>query len=227
MHLFVIPDANRRWDEKNKLPKGKEHLAGYEAFKTLLESVWDLGVTHFTFWGLSIANFAREKEEVACLKALLHTAIDELWQRTERPCWDIKFRVVGDIAFRLPWRLCQKIEDLEARTKHHDKKHLTLLLAYDGEWDLDVRDTQMRLTLPPLIEPSRATKRKLLPSGFLPDVDLMVRTGGEPHLSGAPLAIQMANAHIHFSDTYWPDFSVKELEEAIRIFKSRPRRFGK
>lgn len=229
LHLFIIPDGNRRW-ERASIGQGQRsrgHRAGYEVFKHLARNVWGLGVTDFTFWALSLDNFHnRKKPEVDFLLALLEQGIAELREMLEKEERKIRFRVVGDTGFRIPWQTLLEMDRLEDDTKCNRDGTLTLLVAYDGIWDLTTATERMRSGGRSMTGTPYGLLRYLLPSANIPNVDLMVRTGGEPHLSGAALPLQMANAHLHFTDTFWPDFTIRDLATAVADFKKRQRRLG-
>lgn len=230
LHVFVIPDGNRRWGRASigrgsLLPHG--HRAGYEVFKHMTRHIWELGVTDFTFWALSIDNFQkRRKQEVDALLELLRRGVTELREMLEKEERKIKFQVVGDTAFRIPWQTLREMDQLENDTKCNSNGTLTLLVAYDGIWDLTTAFERGRSSGHSITGISYEAFRSLLPSERIPSVDLMVRTGGEPHLSGAALPLQMADAHIHFSDILWPDFTMQDLATIIADFKKHSRRLG-
>lgn len=225
----MIPDGNRRW-ERASIGRGLRshgHRAGYEVFKHMARHIWDLGVTDFTFWALSIDNFQkRRKQEVDALLELLKQGVVELREMFEKGERKIRFQVVGDTAFRIPWQTLREMDQLENDTKYNNDGTLTLLVAYDGLWDLTTAFERGRSSGHPIAGTSHGVFRSFLPSKEIPAVDLMVRTGGEAHLSGAALPLQMADAYVHFSDMLWPDFTMQDLATAIADFKKHSRRFG-
>lgn len=227
MHLFVIPDGNRRWERAQGWPLGSGHLAGYATLKQVLPDIWDTGVSHFTFWALARANkMKRDKNEMALLTDLFHTGVVELGENLISGKDKVRFRVVGDTAFNFPIKTLRKIEELERATAQYTERHFTILVMYDFEWDLLTAVSLLQRTRQKTGEPDWESIRKVLPSGFLPDVDLMFRSGHDPHLSGAALAIQMANAELHFAEKMWPDVTIQDLEKVIADFRTRERRFG-
>ena len=126
----------------------------------------------------------------------------------------------------MPVKTISKFYELENKTKNNIGPVFTLLLAYDG-----AREIQEALEI--IIKKPNKSEYAIselllenLQTGFLPPVDLMIRTGGEPHLSAGALMWQMQNAHLYFTETLWPDFSTQELAKAIADFKSKERRFG-
>ncbi len=236
-HVLAVLDGNRRYAKKQEWQNLWEgHRAGYETFRQILKSIWTYDVTHFSAWVLSMNNVLnRPKTELQFLYHLLDHAFDEVALELEKNQNDIQFYAVGEWQEFLPDTLCARIVSLQNSTAHCRKKVLTLLLAYDGKKDLMNAINRSlfpasisRAMILPNITPLITEKliKKYLSTGHLPDIDLMIRTGGEPHLSeGLPLW-QMANAHLYFTETLWPEFTETELAKAIQEFKSRERRLG-
>mgnify|MGYP001580780858 CR=1 FL=1 len=226
-HVFIIPDGNRRFAKSKRLAPHKGHLAGYIALKKIIKNIWDHNVTHFTFWALSLDNVKkRTPKEIEYLFKILEKGVKELGESKEFREKEIRLRFAGSFKNYLPVKTISKFYELENKTKNNIGPIFTLLLAYDG-----AREIQEALEII-IKKPNKseyATSELLLENlqtGFLPPVDLMIRTGGEPHLSAGALMWQMQNAHLYFTETLWPDFSTQELAKAIADFKSKERRFG-
>lgn len=231
LNLVIIPDGNRRWARQEGLHDWEGHRSGYETFKNILRNVWDLGVTNFTFWALSYSNFAkRPAEEQKFFIVLTDQAIDELEEELGRSKRDIRFRTVGEWREKLPGGLTKKLEKLHKKTAQNRGQIFTLLLIYDGIWDvytsINVIQQTCSFPLGMSVEIIDTMIHRYLPSGHIPMIDLCIRTGGEPHLSGGMLMWQMRDAHLYFTDTLWPNFTLAELESAITQFRTRERRFG-
>lgn len=225
-HVFIIPDGNRRWTKKQSLPALEGHAAGYERFKEVIKKIWDFGVTHLTIWALSKDNLKRNRLELLHIHKLLRRAIYELRDSPDFKNRDIRFRAVGDWERALPKALASEIRKLEEDTKMRRGRTLTLAIAYDGNDEMSfavgaIREHEKDAPI------TDALVRRYLPSGFLPDIDLMIRTGGEPHLSAGAFMWQMRDAQLYFLDTFWPEFSIDDLSGIIANFKERDRRFGK
>lgn len=225
-HVAIIPDRNRSWAKKRKLPVWRGHEAGYENFKNTLDKIWGFGVTHFTFWALSVDNLKkREEKEIGFLRTLLRLGVKELRESSEFKKRGIRFRVIGR------WQdfvseIAEDIKFLEETTRMRTGGIFTLCLAYDGrEEDLEHKDA-IRKNVPLSIPLTPEICNEYLWSGFLPDVDLCIRTGGEPHNSSGFLMHKMTNAYWAFPKVYWPDFSEKHLGKVISDFVSKERRFG-
>lgn len=227
MHLFVIPDGNRRWERARNLPMGSGHVAGYEVLKSVLSDVWDLGVSHLTFWALSRDNKTkRSPEEICLLMDLLKHGLGELGEKLAGGKDKVRFRVVGDTAFNLPVEILRRIEEIEKATKDFTDRHFTLLLMYDFRWEMLCAQSLLQRTTSCSEELDWERIRSCYPTGFLPDVDLMIRSD-RPHLSGGALAIQMIDPEFYFTpDRFWPDYTLETLKEAITNFRTRERRLG-
>lgn len=226
-HVFIIPDGNRRFAKSKGLASHKGHLAGYEALKIILKNIWSYNVTHFTFWALSLDNIKkRNPKEIEYLFKILETGVKELGESKEFKERKIRLRFAGSFKDYLPPKVVSKFYELEKETKNNTGPIFTLLLAYDGVKEMCEAIENIKFK----IDKTDGSIEKLMPetlqTGFLPSVDLMIRTGGEPHLSAGALMWQMQNTHLYFTETLWPDFSNEELSKAINDFKNRERRFG-
>lgn len=226
-HVFTIPDGNRRWAKSKGLPLYEGHRQGYETLRSILKNIWSLGVTHYTFWGLSMDNFRnRSKQEIAFLFRLFEQAIDELLPSSELEKEKVHFQIVGRFKELCSDSLREKIEKLEKKTSVYKNKFFTLLLGYNGDEEMEEAITLFRQNAPAEEKATLNKIRDYLWSGFLPDVDICIRTGYEPHLSGGVLMMQMRDAHLYFPQMHWPDFTIEELAKIIDDFKGRERRFG-
>ncbi len=227
-HVFIIPDGNRRWAENQGLVKWAGHQKGQEVFRSIIREIWLLGVTHLTVWGLSKDNFvSRPKMEIFILMEIFEKTFDELLSSKEVEKEKLRVRVIGRWKEFFSKELIEKILRLENKTRDYNSdKNLTLLLAYNGDEELADAVTHMHLFEPVGKRILLKNIRNWLWTRFLPDVDIMIRTGYEPHLSGAALSLQMANAHLYFPQMHWPDFTIEELKRIIDDFKNREHRFG-
>lgn len=227
LHVFIIPDGNRRWAKEKGLAPWEGHKQGYEVLRSILKKIWPLGVTHFTFWGLSMDNFInRSPEEIMFIFHLFEKAVDELLIAPELKEERVRIRIIGKLKKAVENKIQEKIRKLEKDTVFYQNKNFTLLFGYNGNEELEEAVTMLITKSPPQQRYSYNNMRNWLWTRFLPDVDIMIRTGFEAHLSGAALLMQMANAHLYFPQCHWPDFSIKKLAEIIDDFKNRQRRFG-
>lgn len=224
--VFIVPDGDRRWADDHKLNHYAGYRAGHKAFREQAHTIWDHGVTHVTAWGLSLDNLReRNTEDLGAVFSVLADAIKEFFEEIPVMKRKIRFRAVGDWRALFPSRFSDQIEALERATAHHDQGVLTLLLAYDG--DKELCDVSRRVAAqPPQNEVSFEFLKSLAATHFLPNVDIYLRTGGEPHLSGNALPFQMRNPELFFPEKYWPDFTVDDMASVIAEYKERRKRHG-
>ncbi|MFH0803636.1 MAG: polyprenyl diphosphate synthase [Candidatus Tagabacteria bacterium] len=227
-HVFTIPDGNRRWAKSKGLPPYEGHRQGYETLRSILKNIWSLEVTHYTFWGLSMDNFRnRSKQEITFLFRLFEKAIDELLSSLEMEKEKVHFQLIGRFKELCSKSLKEKIEELEEKTSGYTDKFFTLLAGYNGDEELEDAVTRYSKKLCETGEKATWNGiREHLWSSSLPDVDICIRTGFEPHLSAAVLSFQMRDAHLYFPQMHWPDFNIEEMAKIIDDFKNRERRFG-
>ncbi len=231
-NLVIIPDGNRRWARSRGLPDWEGHRQGYETFKKILRYIDETGeVKFFTFWALSRDNLTkRPLEERKFFMWLLVAAIDELEEELSRSKRGIRLKVVGEWRHKLPWRVSGRLEELEKQTVQNTGLVFTLLLVYDGKWDIKTSMSRIQLAYPHLTEVTDELIHQHLPSRHIPMIDLCIRTGeeagGMSHNSGGMLMWQMANAKIYCGGMFWPDFSIDDLTAATRRAGFLERRFG-
>ena len=224
-HIAIIMDGNGRWAKAKGLPRTAGHVQGVETVKTITEECTRLGVKYLTLYTFSTENWNRPAEEVATLMGLVLSNLEvEIFQKN-----NVRFRVIGD-RNRLPENVRQKLAEVEANTAANDKMTMVVALSYSSRWELTqaVRDivvehlanktTELTIT--------EDTISQHLQTTFMPDPELLIRTGGELRVSNY-LLWQIAYSELYFCDTFWPDFSADDLKKAILDYQSRERRFGK
>lgn len=229
LHVFIIPDGNRRWAKENGCILPSEgHLAGKKTLREIVNEIWQFGVTHLTIWGLSRDNLLNRSElEISVLMEIFNETFDELLSSSKVEKEKLRVRVVGRWKEFFMEELKQNILRLENKTRDYNSgKNLTLLLVYNGDEELTSAINQFRQYESELTIATWAKIKNHSWTRFLPDVDIMIRTGNEPHLSNGALMMQMKDAHLYFPKIHWPDFTLEELAKIIDDFKSRERRFG-
>jgi undecaprenyl diphosphate synthase len=197
LHLGIIMDGNGRWASRRGLPRGAGHRAGADAVRRVVEAAPDLGVTALTLYAFSADNWKRPPGEIAVLMRLFARHL-----HTETPrlaAEGARLTVVGR-RDRLAAPLVTAIEAAEATTAAGDRLHLRIAIDYSA----------------------RAAIRA---GAILPDVDLLIRTGGEQRLSDF-LLWECAYAELWFTECMWPDFGPPQLAAAVSDFAARERRFG-
>ena len=224
-HIAIIMDGNGRWAQAQGKERTFGHQEGVERVHDIMTAAVKLGVKYLTLYTFSTETWNRPKEEVAALMALLMKNLaDELFMKH-----NASFRVIGDMT-RLPQMVQEAIHKLEERTKQNTGTCLVLALSYSSKWEItdatkriaqEVKDGVLKVE-----DITEDTVSKHLTTNFMPDPELMIRTGGEERLSNY-LLWQCAYSEFYFTDTYWPDFNEEDLCKAIVDYQGRQRRFGK
>ncbi len=224
LHVAIIMDGNGRWATARSQSRSTGHHAGAQALREIVEAAPGYGIKTLTLFAFSSDNWERPKREVTALMRLfrycLRSAVATCVERGAR------VSIVGR-RDRLPASLRAAIEVAEQATVAGDTLHVRIALDYSAR-DAIVRAARR---MPASSEASRETFARLLSEGDLdgapaPDVDLLIRTGGEQRLSDF-LLWECAYAELHFTKRLWPDFTAADLESAVRDFYARQRRFGR
>lgn len=223
-HIAVIMDGNGRWAEKRGLPRSAGHKEGVETVKRIAEEAVRLGVEYLTLYAFSTENWNRPSEEVAALMTLVFDALEEEIFMAN----NVRFHVIGDKG-KLPAAVSRRLAECESRTAGNSRMTMTVALSYSARWEITEAAKRMALEAVQYgLDISRIDERTVaghLATSYMPDPELLIRTGGECRLSNF-LLWQCAYAELYFCDTYWPDFNEEDFRRAIVAFQSRRRRFG-
>jgi len=224
-HVAIIMDGNGRWAAERGKPRNFGHQAGVEAVRTITAECVRLGVEYLTLYTFSTENWNRPADEVSALMGLVLTSLeDEIFMKH-----NVRFRVIGDMN-RLPADVRQKLRETEEHTAANSKMTMVVALSYSSRWELTEAARQIATEVSEgrlkADEITDATLSEHLATSFMPDPELLIRTGGELRISNY-LLWQIAYSELYFTDTYWPDFDETELHKAIESYQSRQRRFGK
>lgn len=224
-HIAIIMDGNGRWAKARGLNRSMGHQAGVETVKRITEVCSKMGVNYLTLYTFSTENWNRPADEVAALMSLVLTAMEEeLFMQN-----NVKLRIIGDLT-RVPENVREAILSLQERTQVNTGMTMIIALSYSSRWE--ITDTVQRLAQKVKageLAPEEITEECIsnhLATNFMPDPDLLIRTGGECRLSNY-LLWQCAYTEFYFCDTFWPDFSAEDLQLAIDYFNRKERRFGK
>jgi undecaprenyl diphosphate synthase len=225
-HVAVIMDGNGRWAEQRGLPRSEGHRAGVEAVRSVTRAARVMGVGWITLYAFSSENWNRPKAEVDALMRLpeeyFASELDEAIRN------GVRIRAIGR-RDRLPPSVRRSIEDATARTQHNGGMQLVFALSYGGRGEIvDAVRRILRESETRSVDPESLDEKSFaahLDDAELPDVDLLIRTGGEQRISNF-LLWQSAYAELHFSDRLWPDFGPADLADAIQVYQRRERRFG-
>ena len=225
-HIAIVMDGNGRWAKSRGLPRVAGHVAGVSALRRTVSYCAQNGIKAVTVFAFSSENWRRPQEEVTTLQKLflrsLKKEVKELHQR------GVRMSFIGDFT-RFSAAMQEEVAKAAELTKHNQALTFVLAFNYGGRWDIlqaakklakDVLEKKVNLDA---VEEEQFSR--YLSLADLPEPDLFIRTSGECRISNF-LLWQIAYAELYFCDVLWPDFSEKELDEAIRVFATRDRRFG-
>ena len=215
-------DGNGRWANKRFLPRSAGHAKGVDAAKLLIDLAQKYNISTLTLFAFSTENWGRPKNEVASLFSLFNKSIED--EKNNFKLNDIRIKFIGDKA-TLPIRLKKKIHAIESKCKENKGMCLNIAISYSGRSEI-VRAVKKFIKTPSknlLINEDSLSKN--LDTYGMPDVDLLIRTGGEKRISNF-LLWQLAYSELHFTDTLWPDFNERSFMNALLFYQSRNRRYG-
>lgn len=224
-HIAIIMDGNGRWAKQRGHARTFGHQAGAETVHVIAEEAARLGVKFLTLYTFSTENWKRPVDEVSALMALLMDSIEEETLMKN----NIRFRIIGEME-KLPQDVAERLQQCIDRTATNSGMCLVLALSYSSKWEIteavkkiatEVKENKLGID-----EITDEVISRHLTTSFMPDPDLLIRTGGEIRLSNY-LLWQCAYSELYFCDTYWPDFKAEEFCKAIYDYQQRERRFGK
>lgn len=218
-HIAIIMDGNGRWAKERSLNRTAGHEEGAKVVRNITTHCSNIGIKYLTLYAFSTENWERPKLEVEFLMRLL-----ERYLKNELPIYlenNIKFKAIGDIS-KFSKSLQNSIKEIEQKTAHC--KGLTQILALNYGSRNEITRAVKKLIRQKL-EVDEKNISNCLDTANIPDVDLLIRTSGEIRISNY-LLWQIAYAELFFTQTYWPDFTINELDDIISDFGKRERRFG-
>ena len=216
-HVAIIMDGNGRWAKRRLLPRAEGHRQGVEALNRVVEAAARLGIERLTVFAFSSENWARPAPEVAMLMKLFAQALHRWCEPLAKA--GVRLRVIGDRA-AFSESVKAAIEANERATANGTNMELVIAANYGGRWDV-CQATQQVIDAGLDMTPENLSKYMTVP-----DVDLLIRTGGECRISNF-LLWQSAYAEIYFTERLWPDFAAGDLEDALAWYVRRERRFGR
>ncbi len=226
-HIAIIMDGNGRWAKQRNLPRKYGHREGAKTFRKIVEYCNKIGLQYLTVYAFSTENWKRPKDEVDSIMELLEQYIDEAFAHREEND-EVRTKFIGDMTALSPV-LQEKIARIERLGENRRGLLVNVALNYGGRDEIAhaVRNLGEKIKngeiLPEQIR-EEEIERCLYTAGQ-PDPDLIIRPSGEERLSNF-LIWQAAYSEFVFMDVLWPDFTPKDLEQAIQIFQQRHRRFG-
>ncbi|MDT3386590.1 MAG: isoprenyl transferase [Bacteroidota bacterium] len=224
-HIAIIMDGNGRWAAQRGKERSYGHQAGIEPIRKIVSECTELGVKYLTLYTFSTENWSRPIQEVDALMALVISALEEEIFQKNNVC----FQAIGEID-RLPVSVQDKLNEVMANTAGNTTMTMTIALSYSSRWEITKATREIAAEVKTGVIDVDDIDEKTLDShmvtNFMPDPDLLIRTGGEIRISNY-LLWQIAYSELYFCDTYWPDFDEEEFRKAIASYQSRQRRFGK
>ncbi|ANZ45023.1 polyprenyl diphosphate synthase [Cloacibacillus porcorum] len=221
-HVAIIMDGNGRWAKSRHLPRVMGHHAGVRAVERTVRAAKDLGIPYISLYAFSTENWKRPKGEVLGLMGLfryyMSSKLNELCKEETR------MRFAGDLA-ALPEDIRQILRNAEEKTEKYTERQLIVCLNYGGRKEIIDAINKITAQNPQ----ATVTEEMLRENLYLPDIpdpDLIIRTSGELRLSNFWLW-QSSYSEYYFTDKYWPDFNKEDLEEAVKDYYERERRYGK
>ena len=225
-HIAIIMDGNRRWAKERGMKPTEGHKVGAETLENIVSYCNEIGIKFLTVFAFSTENWKRSKEEVGILMNLLRVYLEKLTKRANSE--NVKIQMIGEIeAFEEDIK--KSMYRIMERTKNNTGLTLNIALNYGGRLELinalkkiayKIKDGE--------IQTDSITEETIgleLYTSKQPDPDLLIRTSGEQRLSNF-LLWQLAYTELYFTNKYWPDFTSQDLEEAIKEYQKRNRRFG-
>ncbi|MBJ24076.1 MAG: hypothetical protein CMB64_05335 [Euryarchaeota archaeon] len=223
-HIAIIMDGNGRWAKIRGKSRIEGHLKAKKSVRESIEFCVENKINYLSLFAFSTENWSRPKLEVKALMNLLDVVIkEELNNLIEQ---NIKLKVIGDIQ-NLPKKTRESLQKAISKTKENRVLTLILAINYSGKWDI-LNATKKILENEKKVDFANFNEKYFenhLATSNIPEPELVIRTSGEQRISNFYLW-QSAYSELYFTDILWPDFSKKELNNAIFEFKKRNRRFG-
>lgn len=224
-HIAIIMDGNGRWAKARGMNRSMGHQQGVVAVREITTACSNMGVKFLTLYTFSTENWNRPADEVAALMSLILTSLEEeLFMNN-----NVRLRIIGDLN-RVPEVVRESILGLQERTSVNTGMTMVIALSYSSRWEITNTVRQLADEVKQgKLQPEDITEQTIsshLTTNFMPDPDLLIRTGGEVRLSNY-LLWQCAYTEFYFCDTFWPDFHEADLCKAIEWFQNRERRYGK
>lgn len=225
-HVAIIMDGNGRWAKQKGKIRTFGHKAGVDAVRASVKYARTNNIQSLTLFAFSSENWKRPEEEVSVLMDLFNLVLNSEVKKLNKN--DVRLRVIGDLS-RFDDKLVKKIRQAEALTEQNSALTLNIAANYGGRWDI----TNAAKQIAAKVESGELTSDQIDESLFnqytslseLPELDLLIRTGGEYRISNF-LLWQCAYAEFVFTPTLWPDFDENSFAQAVQSFGDRQRRFG-
>lgn len=224
-HIAIIMDGNGRWATERGKARSYGHSAGAETLKEVTADCVRLGVKYLTLYAFSTENWNRPDDEVTALMNLVITSLKtDIFDKNQ-----VRFRVIGDRS-RLPQNVQESLRKMEEQTASYTRMTTIIALSYSSRWEISDATRQIAQKVKDGVlnveDINEQTLCDHMQTAFMPDPDLLIRTGGEQRISNY-LLWQIAYSELYFTPVYWPDFNNEHLLAAVESYQSKQRRFGK
>ena len=225
-HVAIIMDGNGRWSERQGKHRIFGHKHGVKALRKTITFARDNKLEALTIFAFSSENWKRPEQEVSMLMELFFIVLGREIKKLHKS--NIKLNIIGDIS-GFSDRLQKKVHEGQELTKNNTGLALNVAANYGGRWDMTNATRQIATQVQNgelnIDDIDEELVGQTLTLGDLPDVDLMIRTGGDYRISNF-LLWQLAYAEMYFTDVLWPDFDGEAFQLALDVFSGKERRFG-
>lgn len=219
-HIAIIMDGNRRWAKQKLLPTGYGHKKGFDTFVSVADLCSEMGVEYLTVYAFSTENWTRSADEVTTLTGIIKSSVSSYIPKLMAK--NIRLRVLGEV-HRFDEGTRKALEESIKASENNTGLNVNICLSYGGRADITKAVNDLIASGKENITEQDITDS--LYTAGMPEPELMIRTGGEIRISNF-LLWQCAYSEMYFTDVLWPDFGKEQLEDAVRWFSGRKRRFG-
>ena len=225
-HIAIIMDGNGRWAKQRGKDRSEGHFAGMMALRATVKAAAEMGVKYLTVYAVSTENWGRPQAEVDALMELVCTGVE---MNTPELCQEgVRVEIIGDRR-RFSEKVNAALDRITSKTAQGERMTLVLALNYSSRSELTFAVQQLAQRVADgELQPSDIDEKAIAQSLYtasMPDPDLIIRTSGECRLSNF-MMWQASYSEFYFTDVLWPDFGAEALEEAIKAYNGRDRRYG-
>ena len=225
-HIAIIMDGNGRWAKQRGKDRSEGHFAGMMALRATVKAAAEMGVKYLTGYAFSTENWGRPQAEVDALMELVCTGVE---MNTPELCQEgVRVEIIGDRR-RFSEKVNAALDRITSKTAQGERMTLVLALNYSSRSELTFAVQQLAQKVADgELQPSDIDEKAIAQSLYtasMPDPDLIIRTSGECRLSNF-MMWQASYSEFYFTDVLWPDFGAEALEEAIKAYNGRDRRYG-